>query len=55
MTALAPARADVDVSQVQRRTLRVLMASQVIGGIGVAIGIAVGALLAARMGGTGTP
>ncbi len=42
-----------DVARVQRRTLIVLMLSQVIGGIGVAIGIAVGALLAARMGGTG--
>ena len=41
-----------DVRRVQRRTLSVLIFSQMIGGIGVAIGIAVGALLAARMGGT---
>ncbi len=45
--------ATVDVDRVQRRTLRVLMLTQVIGGVGVAIGIAVGALLAASMGGTG--
>ena len=38
--------------RLQRRTLSVLIFSQMIGGIGVAIGIAVGALLAARMGGT---
>jgi MFS family permease len=54
MTMTAPgAVQSVDVQRVQRRTLGVLMLSQVIGGIGVAIGIAVGALLAARMGGTG--
>jgi MFS family permease len=41
------------VRRVQRRTLVVLMASQVIGGVGVAIGIAVGALLAAHLGGPG--
>ncbi len=41
-----------DIRRVQRRTLRVLILSQMIGGIGVAIGIAVGALLAKRMGGT---
>jgi MFS family permease len=42
----------VDVSRVQRRTLTLLFVTQVVGGIGVAIGIAVGALLAAAMGGT---
>jgi len=42
----------VDVGAVQRRTLGVLVLSQVVGGVGVAIGIAVGALLAAGMGGT---
>ena len=42
----------VDVRRVQRRTLAVLLATQMVGGIGVAIGIAVGALLAASMGGT---
>jgi hypothetical protein len=37
---------------VQRRTLTLLFTTQIIGGVGVAIGIAVGALLAADMGGT---
>jgi MFS family permease len=37
---------------VQRRTLTVLVATQMVGGIGVAIGIAVGALLAESLGGT---
>lgn len=37
---------------VQRRTLLVLSASQVIGGVGQAIGIAVGSLLAAQIAGT---
>lgn len=45
-------RTGTDVRHLQRRTLGVLVGSQVIGGIGVAIGIAVGALLAADMGGT---
>jgi MFS family permease len=43
---------DVDVRRVQRRTLGVLVLTQVIGGVGVAIGITVGALLAESMGGT---
>jgi MFS family permease len=38
---------------IQRRTLRLLFGTQIIGGIGVAIGISVGALLAADMGGPG--
>ena len=42
----------VDVRRVQRRTLGVLVLTQVIGGVGVAIGITVGALLAESMGGT---
>ncbi len=46
------APAAVDVTRIQRRTLRVLVLTQLVGGVGVAIGIAVGALLAARMGGT---
>ncbi|HEY7226383.1 MAG TPA: MFS transporter [Micromonosporaceae bacterium] len=37
----------------QRRTVAVLMAAQTVGGVGSAVGIAVGALLTARMGGTG--
>jgi MFS family permease len=44
--------APADRRRIQRRTLLVLTATQVIGGVGVAIGIAVGALLAADMGGT---
>ena len=36
---------------VQRRTLRLLFASQILGGIGLAIGISVGALLATEMAG----
>lgn len=41
-----------DVRVVQRRTLKLLFGSQIIGGVGVAIGISVGALLAADLGGT---
>ncbi|GAB7043178.1 MULTISPECIES: MFS transporter [Catenuloplanes] len=43
----------VSVGGVQRRTLALLVATQIIGGIGVAIGITVGALLSARMAGVG--
>nr|WP_240947689.1 MFS transporter [Planosporangium mesophilum] len=43
----------MDVSRVQRRTLSLLFMTQVVGGSGVAMGIAVGALLAAAMGGAG--
>jgi MFS family permease len=43
-----PARAAV-----QRRTLRLLFVTQIVGSLGVSIGISVGALLAARLGGTG--
>jgi MFS family permease len=38
-----------DVATVQRRTLRLLFASQVVGGVGVSIGLSVGALLTADM------
>jgi MFS family permease len=48
----APDPGRMDTSALQRRTVAVLMLTQVVGGIGVAIGIVVGALLAARMGGT---
>ncbi|MEV4122158.1 MFS transporter [Micromonospora sp. NPDC049645] len=41
-----------DVTSIQRRTLRLLFTTQIIGGVGVTIGIAVGALLAARIAGT---
>jgi MFS family permease len=42
-----------DTVPIQRRTLRLLFVTQVLGGMGVAIGLSVGALLAARLGGTG--
>ncbi|WP_174530608.1 MFS transporter, partial [Micromonospora maritima] len=50
LTAPAPPRPDV--AGIQRRTLRLLFLTQVIGGTGVAIGVSVGALLAARVAGT---
>lgn len=54
VTGLAAPPVDrLDVDRVQRRTLRLLFGTQIVGGIGVTIGIAVGALLAARLGGTG--
>jgi MFS family permease len=43
----------LDVAGVQRRTLRLLFVTQVVGGMGVSIGLSVGALLAARLGGAG--
>ncbi|MCO1595979.1 MFS transporter [Micromonospora sp. RHAY321] len=48
----APRTVRPDVASIQRRTLRLLFTTQIIGGIGVTIGIAVGALLAARIAGT---
>jgi MFS family permease len=42
----------VSVGRLQARTLRLLFTTQILGGMGVAIGISVGALLAARLGGT---
>ncbi|MGW5670365.1 MFS transporter, partial [Micromonospora sp. NPDC003776] len=48
----APPLTRPDVAPIQRRTLRLLFVTQIIGGIGVTIGIAVGALLAARIAGT---
>ncbi|MFY1619962.1 MFS transporter [Micromonospora sp. WMMD736] len=44
--------ARLDVAPIQRRTMRLLFSTQIIGGIGVTIGISVGALLAARVAGT---
>jgi MFS family permease len=41
-----------NVVPIQRRTRRLLVGTQILGGMGTAIGIAVGALLAARLGGT---
>ncbi|MFU8871321.1 MFS transporter [Micromonospora sp. SL4-19] len=49
LTAPAPPRPDV--APIQRRTLRLLFVTQIIGGIGVAIVFAVGTLLAARIAG----
>ena len=51
MTAvpIAPAGADQEVAALQRRTLRVLLASQVLAGAGLAAGVTVGALLAEDM------
>jgi MFS family permease len=45
--------ADTGAATVQRRTLRLLFSTQIIGGVGVAIGLSVGALLAADMAGVG--
>jgi MFS family permease len=42
-----------DVAVVQRRTVRLLFSTQIIGGVGVAVGMSVGALLAADMAGVG--
>lgn len=50
LTLPAPARPDI--ARIQRRTVRLLVATQIIGGVGVTIGVAVGALLAARIAGT---
>jgi MFS family permease len=44
--------ANIDVAAVQRRTVRLLFATQVIGGVGVTVGSSVGALLAADIAGT---
>src|SRR5258706_4109819 len=42
-----------ETAVVQRRTLRLLFATQIVSGMGVAIGSSVGALLAADMAGVG--
>jgi MFS family permease len=44
--------ARVGVAAVQRRTLRLLFATQIVGGVGVTVGSSVGALLAADIAGT---
>jgi hypothetical protein len=41
---MATAPPVVDVASVQRRTVAVLMKAQVLGGVGVAVSVAVGAL-----------
>ncbi|MEH1101678.1 MFS transporter [Micromonospora sp. CPCC 205561] len=51
-TGLAAPPAAPDVASIQRRTLRLLFATQIVGGIGVTIGVAVGALLASDVAGT---
>ncbi|MET8529748.1 MFS transporter [Micromonospora sp. NPDC005172] len=53
-TELTVPRTDdrLDVAPIQRRTMRLLFSTQIIGGVGVTIGISVGALLAARIAGT---
>jgi len=51
-TPLVAERA-VDAARVQRRTVTLLFGTQIIGGCGVGIGITIGALLAAKLGGTG--
>ena len=43
----------MELAAVQRRTLRLLLVTQIISGIGVAIGASVGALLAADIAGVG--
>ena len=43
-----------EVARAQRRTLRVLFGSQVLGGVGVGIGIAVGSLLTEQISGSAT-
>ncbi|MDO5740389.1 MAG: MFS transporter [Ornithinimicrobium sp.] len=51
MTSSLPVLADADVRHVQQRTLITLMGSQTLGGIGVASGIAVAAIVAADVSG----
>ncbi|MBA3443799.1 MAG: MFS transporter, partial [Gemmatimonadales bacterium] len=43
----------MELAAVQRRTLRLLFVTQIISGIGVAVGASVGALLAADIAGVG--
>jgi MFS family permease len=51
-TAERTRRSPAEIARIQRRTLSLLVVTQIIGGIGVATGVAVGALLAASMAGT---
>jgi MFS family permease len=52
VTTLPPPAVDTEhVAGIQRRTVRLLMVTQTIGGVGVASGVAVGALLATAMAG----
>ena len=45
-------RQDLDLAAVQRRVVRVLVAGQVLGGLGIGATLAIGAVLAARLAGT---
>ncbi|MEQ4303154.1 MFS transporter [Plantactinospora sp. B6F1] len=47
------ATAPAEVARIQRRTLLLLCLTQIVGGTGMTIGMTVGVLLAARLGGTG--
>jgi MFS family permease len=49
LTSAPPAPEPTEIARVQRRTLTVLFLTQVLGGVGFAIGVSVGALLAADM------
>jgi MFS family permease len=49
----AASTSPVDVAAVQRRTLALLFATQIVAGVGVTIGSSVGALLVAELAGTG--
>lgn len=49
----SPGQQALDVAVVQRRTLRLLFVTQIVSGIGIAIGSSVGALLAADLAGVG--
>ncbi|MEU6076482.1 MFS transporter [Micromonospora sp. NPDC047074] len=51
-TELVAPLAGPGVAPIQRRTLRLLFGTQIVGGIGVTIGVAVGALLASAVAGT---
>ncbi|HEY3010074.1 MAG TPA: MFS transporter [Micromonosporaceae bacterium] len=51
VSAVTAPSVTVDAAVVQRRTLRLLFVTQMLGGIGIAIGLSVGALLAADMAG----
>ncbi|HZA94060.1 MAG TPA: hypothetical protein VE420_15660, partial [Gemmatimonadales bacterium] len=52
-TAVPPTVGPMEIAHVQRRTLRLLFVTQIISGIGVAVGASVGALLAADIAGVG--
>src|SRR5918995_2464845 len=50
-TAIPPTVGPMEIAHVQRRTLRLLFVTQIISGVGVAVGASVGALLAADIAG----